>query len=46
MSSQPIPVQGEGLARPVVGGGEQLQRLPGMAERVRVPALLLEHDAE
>jgi hypothetical protein len=40
------PIQGEGLARPVAGGGEQLQGLPDMAERVGVPALLLKHGAE
>ena len=27
-------VQGDGLARPVTSGGEQLQRLPGMIQRL------------
>ena len=40
------PVEGEGLARPVVRGGEQLQRLPGMAERVGVAALLFQRYAD
>src|SRR5262249_40977294 len=39
-------VQGDSLARPVTGGGGQLQRLPGMLQRLVVQALKLNHDGQ